>query len=241
MPTPDSIFYWKGQTNFGDLISKPIMEHVLGKPLADAQINDTGKLVACGSILYSAREGDVVWGAGYHPASGDQVNWTPPPNVEYRYIRGPLTKKYLEERGVEVDCPYLDPGSLLSKVYPVEPAGERRELWVPHFGDKYGKAMVQTHGKQFGNVLADWKHLAEKIANASCVVSSALHPLIVAHSYGVPALWVKGPQPPEKYHDYFLSRGIETEPVSWWDVNQGSGYIEALRILKNLKPLPDTA
>jgi hypothetical protein len=55
------------------------------------------------------------------------------------------------------------------------------------------------------------------ITSCDCIFSSSLHGLIVAHAYGIPAVWIRPGGPimgdDVKFHDYFASVGTRVDPV----------------------------
>jgi pyruvyltransferase len=63
------VCYWKkkGNENFGDYLSLKLVERIVGGQVAIANNKDDDsqpKLLAIGSILILANDGDVVWGTG---------------------------------------------------------------------------------------------------------------------------------------------------------------------------------
>ena len=62
------LYYWKQPTfvNFGDYLSLKLVEKIVGGPVVSYRKTSKKqkKLLAIGSILYFAEDGDVIWGSG---------------------------------------------------------------------------------------------------------------------------------------------------------------------------------
>ena len=217
------LFYWssikfenKPKENYGDLLSKYLVEKISGKKVkwvhprkqAWYKLNKTNYL-GIGSILAHASKKSIVWGSGiidqnHSVHSGD-----------FRAVRGPKTRERLLNLGF--DCPeiYGDPALLLPKYFNPETEKKYKLGIVPHYVD------FEDVTKQFSkekeiiviDMLTDDIELTtSEILSCEKVVSSSLHGLIVAHAYGIPAAWVKFSDrifgDGIKYQDYFFSVGL---------------------------------
>lgn len=141
-----------------------------------------------GSILQFYRiNGGIVWGAGLI----DQ-NFTTGKH-KYYAVRGPRTRDLLMRRGYEVPAVYGDPALILSRVYDNPMVKKYEVAIIPHIVHYEDLLKIDLNP---GISLIDLKtfdieSIVDKIRSAKYVVSSSLHGLIVAHAYGIPALWVK--------------------------------------------------
>ncbi|MEK6822762.1 MAG: hypothetical protein AABY13_02950, partial [Nanoarchaeota archaeon] len=61
------LYSWTDKPNFGDALSKVVVEWVAKRPVRAAHSEEQGKLLAIGSVLHQARDNDVVWCTGIHP------------------------------------------------------------------------------------------------------------------------------------------------------------------------------
>jgi pyruvyltransferase len=152
-----------------------------------------------------------IWGSGFLSGSSE---WRWPQRLRYNAVRGPLTAARLCG-----DCksgfPLGDPGILLPLFWPFPPGSTAKAGIVPHcisykdFCDKY--ATIIPKNFQIINLLEDPKTIAHQIASSEFIISSSLHGLITADSYGVPSAWMASPVPLKgdsfKFYDYFLFRG----------------------------------
>lgn len=83
---------------------------------------------------------------------------------------------------------------------------------IPHH------SKLDKYKTKYNNVLDtytdDWKSFVNEIISAEKVISSSLHGIIIAESYGVPCLWLNDiPDSPFKYEDYYLSTGRNIFPL----------------------------
>src|SRR5260221_10545819 len=103
------LYYWDakprcGFSNFGDELSRVIVEKITGQAVSTTAEPFIGrkKLLALGSIMHCAEENDVVWGTGINGKMADNAHFRFQ-NLDIRAVRGPLTRKFLQDRGVT--CP----------------------------------------------------------------------------------------------------------------------------------------
>ncbi len=202
------LYWWRGRNNFGDALSPVIVSAVLGEEVQRA--TESPKLLAIGSILPFAGRGDTIWGSGAHPEypAGSY-------DLNVLAVRGPITRAELLKAGCS--CPELfgDPALLLPRFY--EPTGRIREtVVVPHYSDDAGRLFSRQARLDCTLQALDWRVTANIICKAKLVLASALHGLVVAEAYGIPAVWVGCDEGHSKYHDYYLGTGREPpKPVTW--------------------------
>jgi len=202
------LYWWEpspDRSNFGDALSALIVERVLGHRVEKADIDDTNKLLAIGSILQFAMDGDIVWGAGIngkHPVIQDYHIR----NLDVRAVRGPLSRCFLRLLGIEVPEIYGDPALLLPKLCPEfkkEPKSDY--LVIPHISE------IDLFPQDGHVVYPDepWDVIVEKIVKSKFVIASSLHGIIVAEAFGIPTRWLRVTEnePKFKYHDYYLGTG----------------------------------
>lgn len=174
---PVRAYWWRppsgGYTNVGDEIG-PMVLQALGFRVERADL-DHAEILPGGSIVEGAAfRPAVVWGAG---CALDRELLGP---VNAIAVRGPLTAR---RTGALPGIPQGDPGLLASRFWP----GGRRKRYdvgmVRHFVDDraYPDAdiVIDCTEEPF-EVLA-------KISSCRTVLSSSLHGLILARSYGIPA------------------------------------------------------
>jgi pyruvyltransferase len=208
-----ALYWWQpgdGRINVGDHLSKVMVEAMLA--LRDFEL--TGKrdldrrLFAIGSVLHNARNGETVWGSGINAKIPEHMHRFD--SLDVRAVRGPLTRQWLMERGMDVPEVYGDPALLMPAFYPRELVGAAARtdfLVIPHFNEpveRYAAWREQL-------LLPDMRPLAfvRRLLGARMVVSSSLHGLILAEAYGIPAVYLDSGNGEArfKYDDYYAGTG----------------------------------
>lgn len=219
------LYYWADQHNFGDELSRAVVETISGFTVREARDDKTPRLFAVGSILERARDGDIAWGAGIHPAFYDRF-WKPatfgwkrrllfrvaPYDFKALAVRGPLTRDALLFRGNECPEIYGDPAILLPTFYPKAHNPIKKIGVVPHYSDK---KWFSTRGIEFIDVAQPWQRVVDQIVECESIIATSLHGIIVAEAYGVPAIWCRmfGSEGMMKYADYYLGTERLPKPV----------------------------
>lgn len=167
----------------------------------------TQRLLTVGSILHLAQTGDVVWGSGRNGRLREEQHRFG--QLDVRAVRGPRTRDWLLDRGV--DCPEVfgDPALLLPIVRPdlVVLAGTKRHrvTFVPHIDDPWRQ---ECHGLRTISPRANVEKVLRAIVQSELVVATSLHAVIVAEAFGVPARSIVNQAEPEfKFADYYLGTG----------------------------------
>jgi pyruvyltransferase len=197
---------WAAMPNFGDQLSKVIVEWITGSPAVLVHQDVCGKLVALGSILHFTRPGDIVWGTGIHPlfyhefwkTDADQLDL----DISVWAVRGPLTRDLLLSKNIACPSVFGDPAILMPQVYPKSHNPTRKIGFVPHFADQN---FFIENKIEYIDVLSDWKTVIDGILDCEKIIASSLHGLIVAEAYGIPAVWfrISDRQGMIKYMDYY--------------------------------------
>ena len=186
--------------NFGDELTPLLVENTTGRQAAWSPVSRTA-LLGAGSILEalwdtSAHLSDnrtrVVAGTGFMWA--DSGGW--PPCTSVQSVRGHLTRMRLGKGANALAVGDL--GLITSMVFPQSvpvASANGRILLIPHRVDAKDPIVARLRSQWPNSEVADtWEDpvsLAARIANASIVVSTALHPLVVADSYRIPNVWLK--------------------------------------------------
>lgn len=194
--------------NFGDLLGPLVVHAVLKERRIDPNASTArhARLLSVGSILHFARTGDVVWGTGRNGKIPDSAHRFD--DLDVRAVRGPLTRRFLEARGIRVAGVFGDPGLLIPRVFPELLVRARKPtrpfLHVPNFNDferaERSSALLDPRSPV--------KVCLDAIAESELVVGSSLHAIIVAEALGIPARLIRSPVEDEfKYADYYLGTG----------------------------------
>lgn len=219
------LFWWneiklqrKPKENYGDLLSKYLVEKISNKEVvwckpANFHFQDffSPIYVTIGSILTHVNKKCIVWGSGIISKEFEIKK------AAFLAVRGPQTRKHLVDQGFEVPEIYGDPALLLPQYYHPKIEKEYKIGVIPHYRDF--KKVSGFYENQESILLIDlMTNDVEKITDSflKCekIVSSSLHGIIVAHAYGIPAIWHKFSDDVFgdgiKYQDYFESVGIKS-------------------------------
>lgn len=161
-------------------------------------------LFAIGSILDFANKKTICWGSGFRE-----------PYSKFRggtvvAVRGKLSRDILPHHQ---EIPLGDPALLLPLLY--KPKVENRQDFIkiiPHFLDY--NDMYEQYSNKYKIIDIRTKNVEsfiDQIVSSKFILSTSLHGLIIAHAYGIPALWIiKGSIASSgfKFYDYFSSVNI---------------------------------
>jgi pyruvyltransferase len=203
--------FWMVSNNFGDALNPYIYEKITGKvPTLIPKDSPESKLIMIGSILNHANESSIVWGAGLARLT-DTVN----PKCDIRAVRGPISRQIA--LGCGASCPeiYGDPALLLPRFYPANRTDEFILGIIPHVVDY--DAVVRAYGNyeqvRIIDLRDDTEDVIDDIIECQNIISSSLHGLIAADTYGIPSYWVEFSDKVlgdyTKFYDYFESVGIK--------------------------------
>lgn len=213
LPYPHvALYYWRpldGRVNFGDHLSRVVVSRVLAARglTLDDEVARPSRLLAIGSILHFAQDGDVVWGSGINgkvPADSFTAR-----ALDVRAVRGPLTAEFLRRRGHPVPDVFGDPGLLVARLFAdrFAPAPELSHVVVPNLHD----LPLVADDPRLVSPLDGWNRVVAQILRARLVLASSLHGLIVAEAFGIPARYVRLSETESlfKYRDYYAGTGRE--------------------------------
>lgn len=199
--------------NFGDELSFAIVRELISQNIDVCDSSHSPKLLALGSILHFASNGDTVWGSGINGKARRRLA----PDVkalDVRAVRGPLTKKYLIHR--KISCPeiYGDPGLLFSTLFPqYKKKGGGGTKVIGHYHDH---DLLKKMGIPFISTGDKIESIVNEICTADFIISTALHGIVVAESIGVPACYLRLSNKEHlfKFHDYYEGTGRKLKYAS---------------------------
>ena len=204
--------------NFGDWVGPYLYLKMTGRPAvfysSRAQKMSNG-VFSAGSILRRLKSNDrvSVWGSGI--ISTKDVVARP---RQILAVRGPRTRNHLLKCGY--DCPEIfgDPAILLPKFLTFDEAPKAGGVGVvPHFVETDRYQASEIGGVNVIDVRRPVEMVCAEIADKELIFSSSLHGIIVAHAFGVPAVWmapsIEIDGDDTKFHDYFESCGVDAVRV----------------------------
>lgn len=229
-----NLFWWARTNNLGDNLSPYLVERLSGQkiaPLPFKYTKDTilhiirqlwnfkrlykqdlmGELVpespcmtAIGSILGECPADAVVWGSGFLEAShmyrGNPIT----------ACRGALTRDVLIKQGAHLPAqlPLGDPAILTPLVHNRSVEKKYTVGLIPHISElDYFTKHYGAHRIIRFDTDRVWDTIDE-LRSCAYILSSSLHGIILAHAYGIPAIWVNTgilSSSAFKFHDYFSS------------------------------------
>jgi hypothetical protein len=210
--------------NFGDIITPYLVAKLTGKRAilfwpGSKMARLFRHSIMTGSIISHSRPGTWVWGSGII-SRNDAIA-----GGRFLAVRGPLTAAHLAAMGFVPPTVYGDPGLLLPLVYDRPVNRAYRYGIVAHYVDHAAiSALLPDDEVLLIDLLTDdIETVIDKIRSCERVLSSSLHGLIVAHSYGIPAAWWKFSDKlggdDVKFHDYYASVGLgEPRAGTWRDL-----------------------
>ncbi|MHB9294022.1 hypothetical protein Holit_03146 [Hollandina sp. SP2] len=149
--------------------------------------------------------------------------------MDFKIVRGKWTEHYLRKNNmIKGDVVLGDLGLLV----PYMIKGEEKKYTlgiIPHFTDLSSPVIFEIYRKHepdsiLINVQDSVEKVIREISECETIVSTSLHGLIVADSYGIPNLWVEnrlkyGILGRYKYYDYYSIYGTEKmEPIDLLEV-----------------------
>ncbi|MFZ4099753.1 MAG: polysaccharide pyruvyl transferase family protein [Chlamydiia bacterium] len=194
--------------NFGDHLSGIIVDRIVGQHVdfleLKAGYTGPGRLLGVGSILHYALDGDIIWGSGFREAPSQEHRFR---TLDVRAVRGPRTREHLLSMGIECPPVYGDPAILMAHLFPEFKRGAPLldYIVIPNIGEMscfsaYKNLVLPTE---------PWDQIIRKMLQSRLVISSSLHGIIVAESFGIPARLIKMTwiEALLKYQDYYESTG----------------------------------
>lgn len=230
-------FWWPVKPspgNFGDILTPVILNHFKISCEWTSQENAEGLCV--GSIARFAKDKTIVLGSGII-----RENEILCPTANWKFVRGPLTYKKIIEMGGS--CPEIfgDPALLLPII--CDESKKKYDVGIiPHYVD-YTEVCEKYKNYRIINVLRkDPLEVVREITECRSIVSSSLHGIITAHSYGIPAAWVKFSNKiygdDSKYYDYYQSVKLDAKLSTVENPQMNSISYDLLKIksvFENLK------
>lgn len=193
--------------NFGDMLNPLLFEYITGTKYEHVKDTTSGECVLMiGSILNWAKSGNIVWGTGIVNGKGDISR-----DIDVRAVRGPLSRKYLLDKGVKCPEIYGDPAILLPDHFLPKVKKQYKLGIVPHVIDA---SHVSTNCSDILKIdlSKDPKDVIKNMLKCENIISSSLHGLIVADAYGIPSTWCEFSDKVIgngfKFLDYYQSIGV---------------------------------
>lgn len=230
---PEIRLFYYAYPNIGDILNAFMLDKLFQIKVVKSDYQDAD-LIAIGSLLDSLltekkdlleqdynrlQDSEIhIWGTGLMYEYTEERSFLRP--MKIHALRGELTRELVSRMlGYEVDCTLADPGLLASLVY----HGDEKKYEVgiiPHYVD-YGENIFYDLQRHYQNaIIIDVKDyplkVLQQISQCKCIISTSLHGLIIADSYGIPNQWCvysdKVLGNGFKFRDYYSSFNLEIKP-----------------------------
>lgn len=195
-------YWWDGHPNFGDAMTSWLLPAYGILPIH--RVASRARLAGVGSVLeFLPPDFDgAIWGSGLirdaeHPL----------PDAHVLAVRGPLTR---ERIGAPPAVALGDPGILVAR-HVRRPARRWDIGLVPHGHHRTHEgllALAAAGGVRLRviDVHQEARSAVREIAACGVIVTTSLHGLVTADSFGIPAVWTTLEPPLDgddfKFHDY---------------------------------------
>ncbi|WP_051545457.1 polysaccharide pyruvyl transferase family protein [Butyrivibrio sp. MC2021] len=202
--------------NFGDYLAIPIFDYMTKKYGLDKdkKVKGTKHLYTIGSLILLGYQDATIWGSGILQTEAPGFVWSRSKyrKLDVRAVRGPETRRRLQENGYDVSkCVFGDPGVLMPLIYTPKEYEKKKDYSVILHMSKKDDSIPN----QIDVLTDDWQKTIDEIYNSKLIISSSLHGCIIAEAYGVPAILLDRLEGGDrfKYNDYYYSTGRRDYPV----------------------------
>ena len=204
--------WWNGRDNVGDYLSSVVFDWMLREKNIDANktIGETKHLLGIGSIIGTGSFDATVWGSGVHTVNNVAKIAKYKKIIKYdiRALRGPITKDVMKSFGYNCDdVVFGDPAILMPYIYTTKQVKKYEVCVVDHY---YNKTELSSDDMIVISAnTTDYKSFIDTLVSSKKVISSSLHGIIIAESYGIPALFLCEGMEHQlmKYYDWYYSTG----------------------------------
>jgi pyruvyltransferase len=212
--------------NWGDDINYYFLKYITERSISiysssslSMRLKKCNYLCIGSTLNYLTTAETIVWGSG---VISDELEL---PNIPKKVfaVRGPLTRKYLMERGVLCPPTYGDPALLIPYFYKPKHKKIYKIGIIPHYEDIDNvnvKRVMEELDAHLINIqnYNNWTDFIDEVCLCEHIFSSSLHGLIIAEAYGIPNTWIEVSNNiignHFKFHDFFLSINRDRiEPV----------------------------
>ena len=209
-----NLIYFNRRNNFGDELSPFIIAYLVNKNKYKLIFNEKNKdinIIGIGSYIHCAVNKSFIYGSG--------IRTNPPIENLHKYnnlnvcaVRGPLTKKFLENKNIYVPDIFGDPALLLPKFYiPIIDTNLSNKIGIiPHYSNYNKYLNLDKNIYHLINPTDKWEIVINNLYSCKYIISSSLHGLICSDAYNKQNIWLDEFPLAEgdfKFRDYFLSQG----------------------------------
>ena len=202
--------------NLGDYLGLVVVNWMLERKglSLDDYVEKKRHLLTIGSGAVKSYQNMTIWGSGVERELPQffrrffQRSWYR--KLDIRAVRGPLSRNYLMKLGHQCPEVYGDPAILMPFIYTGTSSDKLYDVSIipqlvteKKIREKFPEAHIISMNTN------DYKGVINQILQSNLIISSSLHGVILADSYGVPSVWYRGlgKDIDFKYMDYYASTG----------------------------------
>lgn len=219
VPNPGvDLFYWRppdGRQNFGDHLSYAIVAKMAAtrSRFLDEIVPRPSRMLAIGSVLHFASDGDTIWGSGRNGKIALEEHRYR--SLDVRAVRGPMTAEFLGKQGIEAPRVYGDPALLSRRLLGERFQAPERKApvgFVPNLHDM----PIMAGWENVISPFRPWSQVIREIIGCELIISSSLHGLVIADAFGIPCTYLRLSESENlfKYEDYVLGAGRQALQVT---------------------------
>lgn len=205
--------YYTGSVNLGDALAPVVFRWMLERKhlTPETRTPKTGHLMTIGSLLGGSGLFDAaVWGTGVRSYDGicSIGKRRRLQKLDIRAVRGPVTRQILQTFGYSCPQVYGDPAVLMPLIYRPQ-IGETEKNGIGLIQHYLSSESVPAGVKCIDIQTTDYRQFIDRVAACEKIISSSLHGIILAETYGIPAVFLGKSRESEllKYYDWYHSTG----------------------------------
>jgi pyruvyltransferase len=211
--------YYDLENNWGDKVNPYLFEKLTGKKVISSNsifnfLNKT-KILGVGSLIVGDLSNSVIWGSG---VIAEQIKLEIKPK-EILALRGHYSLKKIQEVGGNCEI-FGDPVLLFPDFFSNKNVEKKYKYGIiPHFKDKTSVgiqkiAQLQNPEIKIIDIQSSVEEFVIDVLSCENILSSSLHGLILADTYGIPTCRIVLSNKLEggdfKFYDYYSGVGIKT-------------------------------
>lgn len=256
MPASIKTFWWRQlkltgiRPNFGDALTPGLVQSLFGRKCSwrhpkRSEMTGAGSTLEMVQLM-NAPKTLKIWGAGFMASEETLERNYSNPGFDFYAVRGHLSLSRIDsDRQVAIG----DPGLLTSRAYPRSELVPGRIGLVYHWMHK-NDPVVRSLARERNITLIDPSRNPSKVVAdiTACefVMSTSLHGLIVADSYGIPNAWIELTEEIggsgykfEDYYSVFDGKAVQHSSDLAWDQEKIALLREEYRPVPNLTEIQD--
>lgn len=202
--------WWSKRKNLGDVLSEVVYEWMLQNEGINPndKVRKTTHLFGIGSVIGMGNFDAVIWGSGVHTFKTikDIMSQNRYRKYDIRAVRGPVTESILKTCGYECPQVYGDPAILMKEIY--MPCNIKKNIDISAILHIDHTNLQRIEGVHYIDMnTSDYKSVINEIVASKKIISSSLHGIILAETYGVPAIFLADGMKNEllKFYDWYYS------------------------------------